>query len=79
MFPWKRRQPGAAADRRTIAARSRDLDLMEESLADAIYRESALQMRLSKNGFVVIDDYGGLKNCRQAVHDFPESRALKPD
>lgn len=35
--------------------------------------------RLSPSGFVVIDDYGGLKNCAKAVHDFLDRRGLKVD
>jgi hypothetical protein len=35
--------------------------------------------RLAPGGFVIIDDYGGLKNCRRAVHDFLDQRGLKPD
>jgi hypothetical protein len=32
--------------------------------------------RLSPSGFVVIDDYGALQNCRKAVHDFLDQRGL---
>jgi len=35
--------------------------------------------RLSYRGFVIIDDYGGLKDCRLAVHDLLASRSLQPD
>ncbi len=49
---------------------------MYESTMDAL---TNLYDRLSERGFVIIDDYGGLKNCRQAVHDFLNSRALKPE
>ena len=34
--------------------------------------------RLSPGGYAVIDDYGGLSNCRRAVHDFLDSRGLAP-
>jgi O-methyltransferase len=47
---------------------------MYESTIDAL---TNLYDRLSDRGFVIIDDYGGLKNCRQAVHDFLDSRSLK--
>jgi O-methyltransferase len=33
--------------------------------------------RLSPGGFVVIDDYGGLRNCAKAVHDFLDQRGLQ--
>ena len=49
---------------------------MYESTMDAL---TNLYDRLSERGFVIIDDYGGLKNCRQAVHDFLDSRGLKPE
>ncbi|MGO9451152.1 MAG: TylF/MycF/NovP-related O-methyltransferase [Candidatus Binataceae bacterium] len=38
----------------------------------------ALYDKVSAGGFVVIDDYGGLENCRAAVHDFLAARALTP-
>ena len=34
--------------------------------------------RLSPNGYVIVDDYGGIRACRQAVHDFFDSRKLAP-
>jgi len=49
---------------------------MYESTMDAL---TNLYDRLSDRGLVIIDDYGGLKNCRQAVHDFLDARALKPE
>jgi O-methyltransferase len=49
---------------------------MYESTMDAL---TNLYDRLADRGFVIIDDYGGLKNCRQAVHDFLDARALKPE
>lgn len=33
--------------------------------------------RLSPAGFVIIDDYGGLRNCAKAVHDFLDQRGLR--
>jgi hypothetical protein len=32
---------------------------------------------VSPSGFVVIDDYGGLRNCAKAVHDFLDRRGLQ--
>ncbi len=34
--------------------------------------------RVSPSGFIVIDDYGGLRNCAKAVHDFLDRRGLRP-
>lgn len=48
---------------------------MYESTMEALVN---LYDRLSDNGFVIIDDYGGLRNCRKAVHDFLDRRNLKP-
>lgn len=39
----------------------------------------ALYDRLSPGGFSVIDDYGGIKACRAAVHDFLDARGLSPE
>ena len=49
---------------------------MYESTMDALVN---LYDRLSGRGFVIVDDYGGLANCRRAVHDFLDGRGLKPD
>lgn len=40
---------------------------MYESTMDAL---TALYPKLSPGGFVIVDDYGALANCRAAVHDF---------
>jgi O-methyltransferase len=49
---------------------------MYESTTDALI---GLYDRVSEGGFVVIDDYGGLQNCRRAVHDFLDCRGLAPE
>ena len=49
---------------------------MYESTMDAL---TSLYDAVSPGGFVVIDDYGALGNCRKAVHDFLDSRRLTPD
>ncbi len=40
---------------------------MYESTVDAL---TALYPRLSKGGYVIVDDYGAVPACRQAVHDY---------
>src|SRR5262245_11405840 len=35
--------------------------------------------RVSSGGFVIVDDYGALQNCRRAVNDFLSSRSLRPE
>jgi O-methyltransferase len=47
---------------------------MYESTMDALVN---LYDGLSGSGFVVVDDYGGLKNCKKAVHDFIDQRHLR--
>ena len=47
---------------------------MYESTMDAL---KALYPKLSPGGFVVIDDYGLLANCRQAVDDYRESHDIE--
>lgn len=49
---------------------------MYRSTMDALVH---LYDKLSAGGFVIVDDYGGLKNCRKAVHDFLERRNLRPE
>ena len=34
---------------------------------------------VSAGGFVIIDDYGYHEGCRNAVHDFLDSRGLDPE
>jgi O-methyltransferase len=46
---------------------------MYESTLDAL---SALYPKLSIGGYVIIDDYGGLPACRQAVHDYREKHGI---
>jgi O-methyltransferase len=38
----------------------------------------ALYHKVSIGGFVIIDDYGYIESCRQAVHDFLDKNSLKP-
>ncbi|MGF1447317.1 MAG: TylF/MycF family methyltransferase [Pikeienuella sp.] len=40
---------------------------------------AALYDRVSPGGFVIVDDYGAVKACAQAVHDFLERRGENPD
>jgi O-methyltransferase len=47
---------------------------MYESTMDAL---TNLYDRVSDNGFVIIDDYGVLKSCSRAVHDFLDRRGLR--
>jgi O-methyltransferase len=49
---------------------------MYESTMDAL---TNLYDCVSDRGFVIIDDYGTLQNCRKAVRDFLDSRSLKVD
>lgn len=49
---------------------------MYESTTDAL---THLYDRVSPGGFVIVDDYGALRHCRQAVHDFLDARHLAAD
>ncbi len=49
---------------------------MYESTMDAL---NGLYDKLSSGGYAIIDDYSGLKNCRQAVHDYLDQHRLKVD
>jgi O-methyltransferase len=49
---------------------------MYESTIDPL---KALYDKVSKKGWVIVDDYEWIPACKQAVHDFLDSRKLKPD
>jgi len=46
---------------------------MYESTIQAI---EALYPKLSKGGFLIVDDYGGIKACRTAIHDYREAQGI---
>ncbi len=39
---------------------------------------TALYDKVIDGGFVIVDDYGYINSCKQAVHDFLDSRGLRP-
>ena len=47
-----------------------------ESTFDAL---SALYPRLSTGGYVIIDDYGAMEACRQAVHDYRDRHEIEEE
>jgi len=49
-----------------------DGDLYESTI-DAL---NALYDKVSPGGFVIVDDYGALPQCKQAVTDFREGRGI---
>jgi hypothetical protein len=63
--------PSAPIER--LAVLRLDGDLYESTIQalDALYD------RLSVGGYVIVDDYGNVAACRQAVHDFRAARAIK--
>jgi hypothetical protein len=56
--------PGAPIERLAVMRLDGD---MYESTMDAL---TALYPKLSRGGYVIVDDYGALETCRAAVHDF---------
>lgn len=49
---------------------------MYESTIQAI---SALYPKLAPGGFVIVDDYGGIKACREAIHDYRDEHGITED
>jgi O-methyltransferase len=49
---------------------------MYESTMDAL---NNLYDKFSPGGYCIIDDYGALNSCRQAVHDYLDRKGLKPE
>jgi hypothetical protein len=62
--------PQAPIDR--IAVLRLDGDMYESTMEVLMY----LYDKVSPGGFVIIDDYGALPNCRAAVEDFRRSRNI---
>jgi hypothetical protein len=48
---------------------------MYESTIDPLVH---LYDRLSAGGWVIVDDYGVIPACKQAVHDFFEMKGIQP-
>lgn len=64
---------------------SAPLDRLAVLRLDGDYYSSTIEVLdpmydlVSDGGFVIVDDYGYHKGCRNAVHDFLESRRLNPE
>jgi O-methyltransferase len=63
--------PAAPIER--LAVLRLDGDLYEST----IQALEGLYDRLSVGGYVIVDDYGNVAGCRQAVHDFRDARGIK--
>lgn len=64
--------PGVAEQLDAIAVLRLDGDLYESTM-DAL---TALEPKVAPGGFVLIDDYGGIEACRQAVADYRASAGI---
>jgi macrocin-O-methyltransferase TylF-like protien len=62
--------PNAALDKLAVLRLDGD---MYESTMDALVH---LYAKVSQGGYVIIDDYGAIPNCRQAVDDFREAQGI---
>jgi O-methyltransferase len=62
--------PAAPIDR--ISVLRLDGDMYESTMEALVH----LYDRVSPGGFVIVDDYGALPNCRQAVEDFRRSQNI---
>jgi len=62
--------PGAPIDRLSILRLDGD---MYASTMDAL---EALYDRVSPGGYVIVDDYGAVAACAQAIHDFRDARQI---
>ncbi len=64
--------PGFPAER--IAVLRLDGDMYESTIDPLIH----LYDRVMEGGWVIVDDYGIVPACRQAVHDFFDTRGIAP-
>jgi O-methyltransferase len=62
--------PSAPVER--LALLRLDGDLYESTLVAL----ESLYDRVSPGGFIIVDDYGAIAPCRQAVHDFRAARGI---
>jgi O-methyltransferase len=60
---------------KTLAVARLDGD-MYESTIDAL---TSLYPKLSKGGFLIVDDYGAVPACKKAVHDFRDANGIKEE
>jgi len=65
--------PGAPIER--IAVLRLDGD-MYESTMEAL---DALYDKVSVGGYVLVDDYGAIEQCKRAVHDFRARRSIEDE
>jgi len=59
----------------TLALLRLDGDLYESTIIPL----EVLYDKVSKGGYIVIDDYHVVKGCKQAVHDFCATRGIQPE
>lgn len=62
--------PSAPIER--IAVLRLDGDMYESTIVAL----ESLYTKVTPGGFVIVDDYGAVPGCRQAVHDFREARGI---
>ena len=65
--------PGAPVER--LAVLRLDGDLYESTM-DAL---TALYPKVSRGGYVIVDDYGDVPACRQAVHDYWQRHGIQEE
>ena len=65
--------PSAPIDKLSVLRLDGD---MYESTMDGLVN---LYPKLSKGGYIIIDDYGAIKSCRQAVEDYRQQNGIKED
>lgn len=63
--------PGAPVERLAVLRLDGDL---YESTTDAL---TSLYPKLTPGGFVIVDDYGAFKPCRDAVHDYRRAHGIE--
>lgn len=65
--------PGAPVER--LAVLRLDGDLYESTM-DAL---TALYPKVSSGGYLIVDDYGDIPACKQAVHDYRDRHGVRED
>ena len=63
-------------DRYAHRVKAQCRQLVVQQFQSTMQALEALYPKLSVGGYVIVDDYGGIEQCRQAVHDYRKAHGI---